>query len=224
MVVVAMIEPALLAAVHRNVGRVDVQHQPRRGQALPGVDERLDQHVLKLLGVVIDPGVAARLAAGRCVLEPAQRALARQWRTALSPCLELARQQRQQRVAPQVVVVVEVVVPQSNAGDALRHQCPHRMFDETLVPVVREGCGNSVEELGGAVRLPQQQRSGVGRDRSAVERGRDPAALAPLKCEGKRLTLCRHRSSGVVAVKLFAHINLTAPGGRCRSIGMRNPG
>ena len=74
--------PALLAAVHRIVGRIDVQYQPRRGQALPGVDERLDQHVLKLLGVVIDLGVAAWLAARRCVLEPAQRALARQWRTA----------------------------------------------------------------------------------------------------------------------------------------------
>jgi len=42
------------------------------------------------------------------------------------------------RVAPQVGVVAEVFVSQGNAGDALRHQCPHRMFDETLVPVVRE--------------------------------------------------------------------------------------
>ena len=48
--VVPMKEPVLLATVHRIVGRVDVQHQPRRRQDLPGIDERLDQHPLKLLG------------------------------------------------------------------------------------------------------------------------------------------------------------------------------
>ena len=222
--VVAVVEPALLAAVHGVVGRVAVQHQPRRGQAPPGVDERVDQHVLKLLGVVVDPGVAARPAAGGRVLEPAQRALARQWRAALPACFELARQQRQQRVAAQVVVVVEVLVSQGDAGDALRHHRAHRMFGEAGIAVVRETCGDPVEESGGAVRLPEQQRPGVRRDRSAVERGGHPAPTAPLKPEGNGLTLCRHRSSAGNRFKFMRHINLTSPGDRCLPVGVRNPG
>ena len=121
----------------------------------------------------------AHYTTGRWVLKPAQRALARQWRAPFPACLELARLQRQRRVAPQVVVVVEVIVSQGNAGDALRHQRPHRMFRKTGIAVVREARGNPVEESGGTVRLAKQQCPGVRRDRSAVERGGHPAALAP---------------------------------------------
>ena len=173
---------------------------------------------------MVDLGVAARLATGRCVLKPAQRALARQWRTPFPACLELARQQRQRRVAPQVVLVVEVVVPQGNAGDALRHQRPHRMFRKARIAVVREARGHPVEEPGGTVRLAKQQCPGVRRDGSAVERGGHPAALAPLKSKRKRLTLCQHRSSLGSHVKFMRYINLTPLGGRCSLVGVRNPG
>ena len=173
---------------------------------------------------MVDLGVAARLATSRCVLEPAQRALADQWRTPFPACLELARQQRQQRVAPQVVVVVEVVVPQSNAGDALRHQCPHRMFRKAGIAMVREARGNPVEEPGGMVRLAKQQCPSVRRDGSAVERGGHPAPLAPLKSEGNGLTVCGNRSSVGSIVKFMRHINLTSPGDRCLPMGVRNPG
>ena len=53
------------------------------------------------------------------------------------------------------------------------HQRPHRMLRETRVAAVRETGGRPVEEAERPVDLPQQQRSGVGRDRSAVERGRE---------------------------------------------------
>ena len=61
-------------------------------------------------------------------------------------------------------------------------------------------------------------------DRAAVERGHHPPAPAPLKSERNGSTLCRHRSSGLVTVKLLAHINLTVPGGRCHLIALRNSG
>ena len=115
----------------------------------------------------------------------------------------------------QVVVVIEVFVSQGNAGDALRHQRAHRMLRQTGIAVVREACGDPVEEPGGAVRLPEQQRPGVRRDRSAVERGGYPAPLAPLKCQGNGLTVCGHRSSVGNRVKFMAYINLTSPGDRC---------
>jgi len=199
-----MEDPALLAAVHLVVGGVDVQHQPRRRLALPRVDEQLHEHRLQRIRIVLNPVVAAGLTAGRRMLETVQRALARQRRTALPAALELARQQGQQGVVPQIVVVVEVFVSQGNARNALRHQRPHRVFREPPVAVVREARRDSVEEPHEPVDLPKQQRPRVRRDRSAVERRGHPAALAPLKCEGKRLTLCWHRSSGVAAVKLLA--------------------
>jgi len=107
-----MVEPALLLAVHRIVGRVDVQHQPLRGQSLPGLDEQVGQHVLELLGIVVDLPVAVGPAPGGRVFETAQRALSRQRRAALAASLDLARQQCQYRIAPQLVVVVEVLVSQ----------------------------------------------------------------------------------------------------------------
>ena len=224
MVVIAVVEAALLAAVDLVVGRVDVQHEPGRPPPLPGVDERLEQHGLQRVRIVFDLVVAARLATRGRVFEPVQSALPRQWGTVLPMSLELAGKQGQNRVVPQLVVVVEVFVSQGDAHDALPHQRPDRVFRETGIAVVGEAIRHPVQESDRPVDLAKQQHSGVRRDRSAVERGRYPAALAPLKYEGKRLTLCRYRSSGVVAVKLCAHINLTAPGGRCLLIGVRNPG
>ena len=102
MVVVAVIEPALLAAVDLVVGRVDVQNEPRRPSALPRVDERLEQHGLQRVRIVLDPVVAARRTRGRGMLQTVQRALARQCRAVLPAPFELAGQQRQQRVVPQL--------------------------------------------------------------------------------------------------------------------------
>ena len=224
MAVVAVEEPALLPAVHRIVGRVDVKHQPLRRQALPGLDEQVGQHVLELLGIVVDLPVAVRPAPGGRVFETVQRALARQRRAALAASLGLVRQQRQHGIAPQLVVVVEVLVSQRDARDPLRHQRPHRMLRETGVAVVREAAGHPVEEAQRPVDAPQQQRSGVRRDRSAVERGGHPAAPDSLKRERNRFTLCRHRSSVGNRSKLLAYLNLTSPGGRCSPAGVRNPG
>ena len=69
-VVVAVVGPALLAPVHLVVRGVDVQHEPRWRLAPPRVDERLQQHLLKLPGVMLDLVVAPRLATPRGVLEP----------------------------------------------------------------------------------------------------------------------------------------------------------
>ena len=129
-----------------------------------------------------------------------------------------------QRVVPQIVVVVEVLVAQGDAGDALRQHGPQGVHPEPRVAVIGEARGHPVEEPDEAVDLPEQERSRVRRDRPAVERRGDPAALEPLKYEGWRLTMCWHRSSRVAAVKLLAQLNLAAPGGRCLFMGMRNPG
>ncbi len=184
MTVVAVKAPALLAAVHLVVGRVDVQDQPRRRLALPQVEEQLHEQRLQRVRIVIDPVIAARLPAGGRVFETLQRALASQRRTALPASLELVGQQGQQRIVTQIVVVVEILVAQGNAGDALRQQGPQGVHPEPGVAVILEARGHPVEKPDEAVDLPQQQRSGVRRDRSAVECRGYPATLEPLKYEG----------------------------------------
>lgn len=85
---------------------------------------------------------------------------------------------------PQIVVVVEILVTEGDAGDALGQQGPQGVHPEPGVAVILEARGHPVEEPDEAVDLPQQQRPGVRRDRSAVECGAHPAAPEPLKCEG----------------------------------------
>ena len=60
--------------------------------------------------------------------------------------LELAGEQRQNRVVPQLVVVVEVFVSQGDAHDALPHQRPDRVFRETGIAVVGEATCHLVQE------------------------------------------------------------------------------
>ena len=223
--VVAVEEAALLAAVHRVVRRVDVEHQPGRGQPpRPGVDEQLGQKRLERLRVVGDPVVPLRLPVPGRVFEAVQRALARQRRAAPAPSLELARQQRQHRIVPQGVMVVEVLVSQGQPRDALRHQRVQGMLHKTRIAPVREAGGHPVEQTHGSVDLAQQQAARVGGDRPAIERGRHLPTPAPLKSERNGSTLCWHRSSVVVTVKCMRYINLTVPGGRCHLMSVRHPG
>ena len=127
--VVAVEGPPLLAAVRLVVGAVDVEHEPGRGRAGPAVDEQLGEQVLKRRGFVADPVVLARLAFGG-VLEPVQRALAGQRRAVPAAAPELAGQEAEHGVAAQVVVIVQVLVAEGEADDALGHQRPDGVLGE----------------------------------------------------------------------------------------------
>ena len=185
--------PALLATVDLVVGRVDVEHESGWPLLLPGVDERLEQNGLQCVHIVLDPVVASRRPRGRRMFQTVEGALAGQRRAVLAAAFELAGQQRQQWIVAQLVVVVEILVSQGNAHDALGHQRADRVLCQAGIAVIGEACSHPVDEPDPAVEIPEQQRSGVRRHRSAVERGGHPAPLAPLKYEGMRLTLCRHR-------------------------------
>ena len=119
--------------------------------------------------IVVDPVVAAGLAAGGRVFETLQRALAGQRRAPPAASLECVGQQSQQRVVPQIVVVVEVLVAQGDAGDALRQHGPQGVHPEPRVAVIGEARGHPVEEPDEAVDLPEQERSRARRDRPAVD-------------------------------------------------------
>ena len=131
---------------------------------------------------MLDPVVATGLAAGR-VFQTVQRTLARQRRTAPAAAFEIAGQQGQQGVVAQLVMVIEVLVSQRDPRDPLRHQGIERVLHETGIAVVRKAGRHLAEETHGPLELPEQQRSGVRRHRSAVEPGGHLPPLAPLKRE-----------------------------------------
>jgi hypothetical protein len=95
----------------------------------------------------------------------------------------------------QLVVVVQVLVTQRLPVDALRHQGLDLMHDilggTPVTKAARHRCG----QAHGPVGLPQQQRSGIGCRRPALEIGHNLAASEPFKNQLSVATVCRHRLS-----------------------------
>src|SRR4051812_15286473 len=90
-IIVAMEKAALLMAVDRVIGRVQVQDDFARGLGPEGVEEEVDKHGLDRGGVVPDLVIARGGIDGR-MLQPVERALARQRRRSGLLRLEAAQQ------------------------------------------------------------------------------------------------------------------------------------
>ena len=70
----------------------------------------------------------------------------------LAPRLELAGQHRQHRIVPQLIVIVEVLVAQRQAEDALADQRRHRVLDQLGVAAVAEAGGKAIDQTGSPCR------------------------------------------------------------------------
>jgi hypothetical protein len=94
------------------------------------VEEQIDEQPLDRRAVVDDLVIARPLARARRMLQPVQCALARQRRGLIAIALELAQKHAKNRIAAQVVVVVEILITERQAEHALRDQSLERMHDE----------------------------------------------------------------------------------------------
>ncbi len=146
-----MEEPPFLLAVQRVVRRIEIEHDllaapadapPRTGRPA-GLDRRL---------VVADLVILRRLRAAQ--FQAVQRALAGNRRTVRPLRLELAQQHRQQRVVPQMVVIVEVLVAQ--------RQAKHPLADQRVEPGARSARDRddprSTAQTARSVRSPDPSR------------------------------------------------------------------
>ena len=146
--VVTVEEPTLLVAMQWIVRRVQVQPDlPRRlGVRL---HEQPYQQVVERLRLRHDALVAMRRRLlGNAQLQTVQRARTRQRRAPVAiphPIragrVRLARQQRQQRVAAQFVVIVQIFVAQRHRVHALRQQRPHVVLHAQRITVIDETTG-----------------------------------------------------------------------------------
>ena len=188
----------------RIVGGVEIEHDllGRRGMRL---QEQLDQKPLDRRRVVADLVVARRLRPAQ--LQPVQGALARHRRAALAPGLELARQNRQNRVMAQHVMVIEVFVAQRDPEHPLAHQRRHLVLDQLRAARVAEARRKAPHQADRAIGRAQEQRSGIGRDRAAIEGSNHRPTFNGCKSKPIRDTLWRHRDAPSTSEKSLLHNN-----------------
>jgi len=136
------------------------------------------------------------------VLQPVQRALARQGRAVGTARLQLAGEDGQHRVAPQLVVVNQILVAERDPEDALADQRGDRVLDPLRVAGIGEAGGEAPDQADRPIGGAEQQRAGIGGGprhrlgraaRPAVKAGDHRAARDGCKLEQRRATLCRHR-------------------------------
>ncbi len=188
-VIITMEELALLVAMQRIVGGIEVEDDLFRSLRV-SFQEEIDEQAFDRRRVVTNLVITRRFGAAQ--FQPVQRGLAGQRRTVTPLRLQLASQHREHRVAAQLVVVVQVLITQSNADHALHHHGLDRVFHQLRCARIGEAGGEPLRQPDRSVGLAQQQRAGIGGDRTTVERGHNIAASDGWKFKQCGVTVCLH--------------------------------
>jgi hypothetical protein len=158
--------------VQRDVGVVEIQHDLARRSPMR-LDEQIHQQRIDLRAIAVDPVILRRMALRR-VLQPIERALAGQ-RLAVRPQhrVQLARQHRECRILAQLIVIVEVLIAQRQAEDALSDQGRDLMLDVASLTPIDEAVGEAAHQPEATIDLPAAALSASGR---TSDRGETVAA------------------------------------------------
>jgi len=202
--VVAVEEAPLLVAVKPNVRVVEVEnHLGRRGLTGP-LEELSDEESVCNFEVELDLLVAISLVVRRGEFEAVEGRAARQGRPLLGSarssfrCL-LPDGDREERVVTELVVVVEILVAEDHAEDALREQVLNGVYrtrvwsvpNPSLESVISEAAGGEFREDPRALlRHSEQNRPTVTGELAAVESEGDLAASQASAIEAGGNTLC----------------------------------
>src|SRR5439155_286619 len=106
------------------------------------------------------------------------------------------RQHSQQRVLPQLLMIIQILVSQRQTVDPLRQQLLHRMLHKNRVAPIQKALGQPRQQVQPPVGLPQQQPTAVSGQRSSIETGYYLAGKMVSKLEGRLVTLCHSGSRG----------------------------
>ena len=193
-IVVAVEEAAQLVTVPHEVRRVQVQNDPRGWDGVLPQEGR-DEEGLQGVEVGHDLLVAAwGVGPDGGELQAVEGALAGQRLAAVVGALAvlavgvlLADEDGQEGV-----VVVEVLVAQAEAEEALLEEFGEGMLDLVGVAVVGEAAGELVDEVELGFDLAEEEVARVGGNGGAVEADADSTAAEGLKGEGRWHTLCSH--------------------------------
>ena len=206
-----------------DVGIIEIQHDLARHTRMR-FEEQIDQQRIDLRSVAIDLVILRRMAPGR-VLQAIERTLASQ-RLTVTPQhrAQLARQHCKGWVLAQFVMIVEILISQRQAEDALSHQRVDLMLDIAWVAPIDEAVGEATHQPKVSVNLAQQQRPCIGGNVPTIETGHHRTPFNRFKFQQLRRTLCLHRGTPGIVEKLLLHndfLKFSAPMHRPR---MRNRG
>jgi len=186
------------------IGGVEVKDDLLRRAALR-LQEQGDEQPLDRAAVMRHLMIARRL--GPAQLEPVQGRLAGQRRAVRTPRRQLAGKHRHRRVMPQLVMVVEIFVAESDAEHALADQRRHPVLDQVRAAGIRKASREAPDQADRAIRRSKQQRTRIRGDRAAVESRLHTTAFN--RCKTKQLcaTLCRHRGTPLLRGKALLQKN-----------------
>ncbi|CAB4243990.1 protein of unknown function [Methylacidimicrobium sp. AP8] len=129
-VVVTMEEALRLMSVKGDVGRIQIEHHLLRGLGMR-LEVEIDQKTVDRFGRVVDLVVAL---ASTHQLQPVERALAGQ----ILFQIAFPAQESNQRIGPQLLMVVEVFVAHRNPEDALGKHLPYPMHNAFRMASIHE--------------------------------------------------------------------------------------
>jgi len=229
--VVAVEESPFLLAVHRIVGRIQVQDDLGRRHGV-SLYKKLDPEPVHRLLIECDLLVAFLfLDHGLGQLQTVQRALARQGfapiplaRTGLARRIGLLGQHRQQRIGAQLVVVVQVFVAQRQPINPLRHQFSNRVLHLLWDPMVSKAGREALDDPRPLLHLAQQQPARVRGHRSPVKPAYHLALIQRMKFEGFLATLCPQKAVLLLRQKSFSQKYLCQKATAFFNFSVRNPG
>jgi hypothetical protein len=102
----------------------------------------------------------------------------------------LTAARRQQRIAAQLVMIIEIFVPKSQTEDPLPEQILYGVLNPLGSSVIIEAGGKPLDEIQALIDLPKQQGATVRADPTTIKRGDDFAPTRTLKEESLSGTVC----------------------------------
>ncbi len=199
MPVVAVKESPLLVAVQHIVRSIQVQDDALR-RLRKAIHEQVHQKRINLLEVRRRTFVT--ILYGFLFLRQLQpierlgtcKQMALVWltNTVLSGHVRTSHSQRQGRIIPQTIVVIDILVAQTQTEDPLCQHALHAMFDPVRITIIRKALRKPTGHVASFIDLPQELGTRIGGHASAIK---PPDYLAPSQIrnmQGFRLTVCGH--------------------------------
>jgi hypothetical protein len=129
--------------------------------------------------------------------------------TLLAGRIDLADQSRKQCICAKVIVIVEILVSESDTEYPLRQKLKLRVFDHRLIAIVDETISEPLQEFRSGRDLTKQQPARIRRDPTTGEIGDHFSKSMTLKLELLGDTLCWHGFGLLFRVNCFVTSILT---------------
>ena len=210
--VIAVEEAALLMAVQRVVGGVEIEGDLRRCRTV-SVEKEVDEHGLDLGCIIADLVVARWLRPAQ--FQSVERRFAGQRRAIRALGFEFPAEHGHHRVITQLVVIDQVLVAQRNPEHPLPDHPRHRVLDQLGHAVIGEAAGEALDQPDLPVGGTQQHRPGLRGHPAAVKPGHHRAPFHARKAKQIRATLRLHRAPPVPEINRSQKTIFSDLGPRC---------